>query len=290
MEITNDKLVFAMDKENKPVEKAKSGDRLTFHTLDCFCEKLKSEEQKISELDFDRVNPATGPLFVEDAEIGDVLKVKIEKINIKDTGMALAGPGMGVLGEEIKKEKIRKIKIENEKVNFLGRKLSLRKMIGVIGTAPKERSVPTGSPDKHGGNLDCTMVKEKAEIFLPVNTKGALLSMGDLHATMGDGEISGAGLEISGSVEIQIEVIKDFNYKTPLIKADDKIITLGSAKTMEDATKIALLNMADLLMEKMDIDFEDANILLSLYGDVKVCQLVNPNVTMRLEISEDILK
>lgn len=290
MEITNDKLVFAMDKENKPVEKAKSGDRLTFHTLDCFCEKLKSEEQKISELDFDRVNPATGPLFVEDAEIGDVLKVKIEKINIKDTGMALAGPGMGVLGEEIKKEKIRKIKIENEKVNFLGRKLSLRKMIGVIGTAPKERSVPTGSPDKHGGNLDCTMVKEKAEIFLPVNTKGALLSMGDLHATMGDGEISGAGLEISGSVEIQIEVIKDFNYKTPLIKADDKIITLGSAKTMEDATKIALLNMADLLMKKMDIDFEDANILLSLYGDVKVCQLVNPNVTMRLEISEDILK
>lgn len=290
MEITNDKLVFAMDKENKPVEKAKSGDRLTFHTLDCFCEKLKSEEQKISELDFDRVNPATGPLFVEDAEIGDVLKVKIEKINIKNTGMALAAPDMGVLGEEIKKEKIRKIKIENGKVNFLGRKLPLRKMIGVIGTAPKERSVSTGSPDYHGGNLDCTMVKEGAEIFLPVNTKGALLSMGDLHATMGDGEISGAGLEISGSVEVQIEVIKDFNYKTPLIKADDKIITLGSAKTIKDATKIALLNMADLLMEKMDIDFEDANILLSLYGDIKVCQLVNPNVTMRLEISEDILK
>ena len=290
MEIKNDRLVFAMDKENKPVAKAKSGDKIIFHTLDCFCENLQKEGQKISELDFDRVNPATGPLFVEGAEIGDVLKVKIEKINIKNTGMALAAPGMGVLGEKIEKEKIRKIHIEEGKVNFLGRKLPLRKMIGVIGTAPDKGAISTGSPDSHGGNLDCTMVKEGSEIFLPVNTKGALLSMGDLHATMGDGEISGAGLEISGSVKVKIEVIKNFTYKTPMIKADGKIITLGSSKTMKDASKIALVNMADLLMKKMDIDFEDANILLSLYGDVKVCQLVNPNLTMRVEVNEDIFK
>ena len=163
-------------------------------------------------------------------------------------------------------------------------------MIGVIGTAPAGVGVNTGTPHDHGGNMDTTRIAEGATIYLPVNVKGALLAMGDLHATMGDGEIMGAGLEIPGEVDVTVEVIKNFNLPLPFIETDDLWVTVGSRQTMEDASTLAIENMVKVIQNKTNLTFNQAGMMLSIAGDLKTSQIVNPNKTMRMELSKSLLE
>ena len=163
-------------------------------------------------------------------------------------------------------------------------------MIGVIGTAPAGEPVNTGTPHDHGGNMDTTAITEGSILYLPVNTEGALLAMGDVHATMGDGEIMGSGLEIPAVIEATVEVLKNCDYPLPMVETKDKWITIASRQTMEDATKLALDNMNRFIQSQSDLTFNQAGMLLSLAGDVIASQLVNPNVTMRVELPKSIFE
>lgn len=289
MRVGKDKINFSMDKNHKAVCKVKSGDSIIFETCDCFTDIIKSEDDLVSSVDFSRVNPATGPIYIEGAKKGDVLKVDIIKINVKESGVSVAVPNMGRLGGKLEKEETLVGKIVGDKIEIGSDRLDLNKMIGVIGTAPENDPVVTGTPDYHGGNMDCKMVKEGVSLYLPVNVEGALLSLGDLHACMGDGEIMGAGLEIAGEVELKVEILKDFSYKLPMIESEDAWISIGSAEDMEAASDLAIANMADFLMKKKSISLNQAGILLSLAGDLRVCQIVNPNRTMRMEFPKKYL-
>lgn len=290
MIIKSDQVIYKMDKDNKPVMRAKSGDRLVFETLDCFSCELTSEDQDFNGIDFDKVNPATGPLYIEGAKPGDVLRVKIEKINVEERGVSVVEPGLGVLGDRITEGKTRIIEVKDGKANFQGLSFLLNTMVGVIGTAPAGEGVNTGTPGDHGGNLDCTQVREGASIYLPVNVEGGLLAMGDIHAAMGDGEVGVAAVEIKGSVEVVVDLIRDFPYQTPFIETEDKYMTLASSKSIEEANKAALSGMADLIMDKTGLSFEDAVMLMSFQVDLATCQVVNPAVTMRAEIKKEVLK
>lgn len=288
LKINSENVVFKMDKDNKPVLTAKSGDVVIFETKDCFSESVQKETDLVSHIDFSKVNPATGPLFVEDAKAGDTLKVYIEKIKLKKQAAAVCLPGLGVLSDKIEKEVtiILDVNEDENYVDFLGKKLELKKMIGVIGTAPKNEAVVTGTPDSHGGNMDTLIISEKSTIYLPVNVDGALLSMGDLHAVMGDGEIGGSGAEISGEVTVKIEVIKNEQSFLPRVEYDNKVACIGCDKDMFKASKIATENMVRYLMKENNRSFEENTILLSLVGNLKVCQAVNPNFSMRMEIDK----
>lgn len=290
MRISKEHAIYIMDKANKAVAKAKSGDRVVFETCDCFHDSIKVESDTISAIDFDHVNPATGPLYVEDAKVGDVLRVDILRIDVASQGAIVAAPGMGRIIDRVKNEETAICKIIDGYADFKGIKLPLNKMIGVIGTAPAGEGIPTGSPHDHGGNLDCAMIKEGVSLYLPVNVEGALLAIGDLHAVMGDGEIIGAGLEIAGEVEVRVTVIKDFKYKLPLIETEDKWITLGSRKTMEEASDLAISNMVDIILDKTDLTENQAGMLLSMVGSLRVCQIVDPNMTMRMELEKKYLE
>lgn len=290
MRISKEHAIYTMDKNNSPVATAKSGDTVLFETCDCFHDSIKSEQDTISKINFDDVNPATGPLYVEGAQVGDVLKVDILKINIANTGVQIAAPGMGRIADLITHEETVICKITDDHVDFKGIKIPLNKMIGVIGTAPKGEAVSTGSPHDHGGNMDCTMIKEGVSLYLPVNTEGALLAMGDLHAAMGDGEIMGAGLEVAGEVQVKVTVLKDFKYKLPLIETDTQWITLGSRKTMEEASDLAIKNMVDIVLDKTDLTVNQAGMFLSTAGNLRVCQVVDPNMTMRMELDKKYLQ
>lgn len=289
MRISRDNTIYVMDKDNKPVAKVKSGDRVIFETCDCFHDSIKSESDTISGINFDHVNPATGPLYVEGAEVGDVLKVDILKIEIADKGVEIAAPGMGRIADMITTEETVVCEIADGYANFKGIQIPLNKMIGVLGTAPAGEGIPTGTPHDHGGNMDCKMIKEGSSLYLPVNIEGALLAIGDLHAAMADGEIMGAGLEIAGEVEVEVTVLKDFNYKLPLIETVDKWITLASRKTMEEASDLAIKNMVDLILDKTDLTVNQAGMLLSMVGNLRVCQIVDPNMTMRMEVKKSYL-
>lgn len=283
-------VIYKMDKSNHFVARANSGDRVIFETLDCFSCELKTEKDKLMEIDFNKVNPATGPLFINDAKAGDVLKIHIEKIEVKSRAVTIAQPGFGRLGDEIKESQTAIIEIENDRAKFKGIELPLRKMIGVIATAPLNEPVGNGTPGDHGGNMDCKEIKEGAILYLPVFVDGALLALGDLHALMGDGEISGAGAEVSGRVTIRVEVLKECNYPLPMIETKERWMTIGSRKSMDEASNLAILNMQKFIQSKLGLSSNEAAMLMSIGADLAVCQVVNENKTMRVEIDKELLK
>lgn len=286
--ISEEKVVFKMDKDNKSVVSVKSGDRVIFKTKDCFSGSVRKTTDLVSQIDFSQVNPATGPLYVEDAKEGDTLKIYIEKIKLDKQAAAVCLPKFGVLGDKINQEMTIILDIDEEKntAKFLDKNLELKKMIGVIGTAPKNIAVETATPDSHGGNMDVMLIGEGTILYLPVNVDGALLSLGDLHALMGDGEVSGSGAEVAGEVQLRVEVLKERNYSLPMFEYEDKIVCVGCDEDMYKASQIATENMVRYLMTKNNLSFEENTILLSLVGNLRVCQAVNPKFSMRMEISK----
>lgn len=287
--ISREHVIYEMNKENEPVLTVESGTTVVFETQDCFSGEVQSEKDTVSDIDFSKVNPATGPLYVEGAEVGDTLKVTLNRMEIDDKGSVLTAPGLGMLADGIEKEETAMGEISEEGTLYKGFNIPLTKMVGVIGTAPAGEGVNTGTPHDHGGNLDTTLLTEGATLYLPVNTPGALLAMGDMHSSMADGEIMGSGMEVAGEIEVTVEVIKDSKLPLPFVETDEVYATLASRETMEEATKAAINNMVDVLMDKTDLTFNQAGMFLSLAGDLKVSQVVNPNKTMRVEVKKAVL-
>ncbi len=288
--ISREHVIFEMNKENEPVLTVDSGTNVIFETQDCFSGEVQTEADTVSSIDFSKVNPATGPLYIKGAEVGDALKVTIRRITLDDQGAVLAAPGLGMFAEEIEKEETVIGEVTEDATFYKGHKIPLRKMVGVIGTAPAGEGVNTGTPHDHGGNLDTTLLTEGATLYLPVNTPGALLAMGDMHSAMGDGEIMGSGLEVAGEIEVTVEVVKDNKYPLPFVETEELYATLASRETMEEASKVALDHMVEVIKDKTDLTFNQAGMFLSLAGDLKVSQAVNPNKTMRVEVRKDVLE
>ena len=186
--IPRNQAVYSMSPDHPPAARIASGEQVIFETSDCFGCQLTSEEQKVGAIDWERINPATGPLYVEGALPGDVLKVEILDISLADHATAVEMPGEGVYGHLPTKETTRIFPVKDGILTFNDRlTFPVEPMIGVIGVAPAEGSVLTGTPDSHGGNMDCNRICAGSTLYLPVNVPGALLAMGDLHAIMGAG-------------------------------------------------------------------------------------------------------
>ncbi|WP_425446079.1 acetamidase/formamidase family protein [Dethiothermospora halolimnae] len=283
--------IYFMDSKNKPVLTVPNNSTIVFETFDCFQEQITDEGQSIEKLCWETTNPATGPVYIEEAEKGDTLKVDILKIDVKDKGVMAAIPGAGLLGSEIKESQVKIVPIKDKKAIFNDKiHIPIAPMIGVIGVAPLDEQISCGAPDYHGGNMDSTIIREGATVYFPVNTKGALLAMGDLHACMGDGEIMVTGVEISGTVKVKVEVLKDKKIKNPMVEDNKYIYTIGSDEDLKEAVNIATKDMHKLVMDKLNMPFNEAGMLLSAVGDVEVCQVVDPKLTVRFKIPKDIIE
>jgi len=233
-----DKYLYTFSPQNPYVAEISEDEPITFKTKDCFSEEMYLQKQQIEDLDYSRLNPATGPVYVKNCEVGDVLGISILNIKIGNRGIVTTLPNTGPL---IKKGKLRTkiIKIEDNFAYYNDLRFPLKPMIGVIGVAPYKESIPTGYPGNHGGNMDCKYVTTGNKIFLPVKTPGGLLQIGDLHGVMGDGEICGTGLEVSGEVELKVDIIKKFHLNWPLIETVDKWYVITCAHNYETALKYA---------------------------------------------------
>ncbi|CDN36049.1 acetamidase/formamidase family protein [Bacillus thuringiensis] len=266
--IHKDHIIYSMSPENKPCMEVEIGSSLVFETYDCFENQIDSEDVVFQELDWNRINPATGPVYVKGAEPGDILAVTIEKIKIAEQGVLTTGANLGVIGDELNENTVKIVPIHNEHVLFSSElQIPINPMIGVIGTAPKEESISCGTPHDHGGNMDCKEIKEIKEgttLLLPVNVPGALLALGDLHAAMGDGEIGVSGVEVAGEVTVTVQIIKEKKWPLPMAIQKEKMMTIASEKLLDDAT-----------------------LLLSAAGNLKVCQVVDPLKTARMELGMD---
>jgi len=288
--VTKDTIIYSMSAHNKPVLSAEPGSQIQFETWDALHGQIKSESEGFSGLDWSRVNPATGPVYINGAEVGDILSVKIDKIDIAETGVVICGSGMGVMGAVLQGSSLKVIPIVNGMAHYNDDiYLPINKMIGVIGTAPKGDAISCGAPDLHGGNMDCKEVKEGATLLLPVNVPGALLAMGDLHAVMADGEIGVSGLEVAGLITVTVDVIKNKNLPLPMIINDSHVMTLASDEDLDIAVEMAVANMVTYLTNEAGFTQEDAVMLTSLAGDVKICQVVDPKKTIRVEFPQKYL-
>lgn len=291
IKIAKENYITSMSGENKPVCTAPSGSVVIFETYDCFTNQIASEAQKASLIDRSKINPATGPLFVEGAEVGDTLKVEILAIQIADQGVMAISPVRGGLADEITEEVTKIIPIEAGEAIFNDKvKLPVVPMIGVIGTAPEAGDVPTSTPGTHGSNMDCKKIVAGASLYLPVNVAGGLLAMGDLHAVMGDGEVVICGLEIPGAVTVRVSVIKGEPYPLPFLVDQHHVMTIAAADTLDEAGSLAIKRMHGFLAGEVGMDLHEAAMYLSLGGDLKVCQIVNPKKTMRMEVPLSLLK
>lgn len=284
--ITRDFITNILSKENSPCAKMKSGETAVFETYDCFTNQFLPTEATFENVIRKPGNPATGPLYIEGAMPGDMLKIRILDIETGPVGIVMLGPDSGSEKEEFPKKTLKRVPVKdgfafyNETV-----KIPVKPMIGVIGVAPAGEGVSTVIPMDHGGNMDCTQIRKGIDLYLPVFTEGALLSMGDFHAVMGDGEVEDCGLEIEGRATVRVDVVKNKNcVPHPMIETEDRLITIASKETVEEAWRAATRQMYDFMREKIGMDYEDAGMLLTMAGDLIICQTVNPMKTVRMEL------
>lgn len=288
--ISSDHSVTALGPGLPPAATARSGDIVVFETLDCFANQIVCESQRMGDIDETNANPAAGPLFIQGAEPGDTLKVEILSIKLDDHAVICELPGEGITGKGVEAESIKIIPITEDGAVFSDRlALPLRPMVGVIGTCPADESISTETPDHHGGNLDCIHITEGAAIYLPVLVKGAMLAIGDLHAVMGDGEVCVCGAEIAGEVAVRVSVEKNNRLPTPFVVTAENCMTIFSAETLDEAGEQAVLRMRAFLMDCVGLSAADAGMLLSLTGDLRINQVVNPKKTCRMELPLSVL-
>jgi len=275
---------------NKPVATIKPGETVKVETWDAISGVIKPNrtlEDVIQKGTTLYKNPVTGPLYVEGAEPGDTLVVHVIDISIPNQGITLVIPGSGGLeGWLQKSQPLTKFsKLKNEKVVFAlqgGREIEIpvKPFIGTIGVSPASEAVATVTPGKHGGNMDTPDICPSNKLFLPVMTKGALLGLGDVHAVQGDGEICGTAVEIPATVTIKIDLIKNKQIDWPRIESPDEVMTVCSAKPLEDAVRLAFMELIKWLEEDYGFEPYDAYMFLSLVAKIRVSQIVDPLFTV----------
>ena len=205
--VTKDQTVLRMSHSAAPVARIAPDTTIRLETADCFSDQVPGPDDVGRGLDWGSVNPATGPVYVEGAEPGDVLVVRIERVEVADHGVMCTGGGWGVLGRAHRRALLALLVDRDGRARLGGRPaLPISPMIGVIGVAPAGDDVACGTPGPHGGNMDTRLIGEGATLYLPVQVDGALLAAGDLHAAMGDGEVAVTGVEVAGAVTLQIGV------------------------------------------------------------------------------------
>ncbi|WP_036225268.1 acetamidase/formamidase family protein [Mesoaciditoga lauensis] len=289
--LSNEKHFFSFSPSNTPAMKVKSGSVVEIETMDCFSNQITNSSDTIEKLDWAKINPATGPIFVEGAKEGDALKVDILDISVAPQGVMLAGENEGTLGHLLKGIQIKIIPIKEDKAIFDSKlSIPLNKMVGVIGVAPEKEEIPCGTPGSHGGNMDNLMITKGSTLYLPVFVEGALFGLGDLHAAMGDGEIGVTGVEVSGKVRVRLQVQRGLKIQDPLLLNDEHFTTIASAQTTDEALKKATENMALILKGRLPINLHEIVMLMSAVGQAQICQMVDPLRTARFVMPQWVLK
>jgi len=281
----------------KPVLTVAPGDRVVLWCEDALNGKVKTTKDIHSKVFMPgKVNPQTGPIYVEGVEPGDTLVLRIVDIQPSvDQAWSGFAPNFGFMSQtgftrllhDPLPEYIWIYPLDRDKgtatfISRLGKEkytaeIPLHPFVGTIGTAPAldERMISL-TPYFHGGNMDCVDTAVGATVYLPVNVPGAMWSTGDIHLAQGDGETCGIAIESEGWVTIDVlPPIKGKRVRTPRLENDEYIMSVGSARPLDDAMRIAYGDMVDWLVEEYGFDKWDAYQLMSQVCPVRVGNVVD---------------
>ena len=282
-----------------PVLRVKPGDTVIVETHDAFEGKIVTEDTRPSGvLEVPYLNPQSGPIYVEGAVKGDALAVRIHAIKPRGPqprGTTCLVPYFGGLTSTDKTatlqdplpEIVRKVQVTEEGVEWNERiTLPYEPFIGTIGTAPQIDSINSLTPGNHGGNMDLPDVGPGSTLYLPVQTEGALLYLGDGHAVQGDGELCGVAIEFPTTTTMTLDLVKGWTLNWPRLENDVFIMSIGSARPMEDAARIAYADLIEWMVEDYGFDKWEAYMLLTQIGKVRLGNMVDPNYTIGASIAK----
>ncbi len=290
-DLTRDKAFFAFSPDVVPVLRIKQGEELLLETHDCFSGQLKSASDTLETLDWSITNPATGPVYIEGTKPGDLLRVDLIEVKATGPSVMVAVPGVGTMGDQITEMETTILRHTEDTVIFKDRvEVKQKPMLGVIGVAPAQGEIPNSTPGGHGGNMDCTLVTTGSSLYFTVGVEGALFGCGDMHAVMGDGEVVICGAETPGEVRMSASVVPLSGLPTPFLENDDLVAVITSAETVDEAYKMAIASMLRFLTDVAGMPTNDAAMLMSLVGNLKFCQVVDPLLTVRFEFPKHVLK
>jgi amidase len=289
--LPKDKVIYRFTPDAPMVHFVEDGETFWVETDDCYKGQIQSTEVLRPQIDISVMDCSVGPISVEGAMPGDTLCVEVLEFSFAPQGVMVTSPGLGLLGHKITAPNTKIIPIRDGFAYFSDTiKLPLTPMIGTLGVLPAKGEFHCAVPGDHGANLDTKIITTGSKVYLPVAIKGAGLALGDMHACMGDGELSGTGIETAGKVCIRTTVCKEFLLSRPMIETKDSIYTIASNTDFREAVKTAMDDMVALLMRKKILDFPDAYRLLSAICDIQISQLVNDLLTIRVRAPKDTLQ
>jgi amidase len=276
--IGREDVVWAFGPEMEPVLEVDPGDVVTLETNDCFTGQIQSEADLVTQIDFARVNGATGPIAVRGAEPGDSLVVELLEVKPIERGFATLIPGIGQLIDKVRAPLTHVFRVEGDTIHMTDRiSFPLRPMVGVIGVATDGETVTNGFAGTHGGNLDNHLHGPGATVYLPVRQPGGMLAIGDMHASMGDGEVCFTGVEIAGEVTVRVDVLKGRQGTWPVTELADRWVVHGTAgQDFMEALDLAVEEGARFLVDQWGFTMEEAFIFLSVACDAGICQACRP--------------
>ncbi|MBB3996673.1 acetamidase/formamidase family protein [Aureimonas pseudogalii] len=286
----------------EPILAVDPGAVISAETHDAFEGAIKTERDLPSEkLNFPFLNPQNGPVWINGAEKGDCLAVHIKSIvprGPQPRGTTVIMPEFGglvptadtALLTQPLPERVKKLEVDavtgvkwNDRIT-----LPYEPFIGTIGTAPEIEAISSLVPDYYGGNMDLPDVAPGAVIYLPVNTKGAYLFLGDCHAAQGDGELCGVAIEHPTVTTVQVDLIKGWTIRSPRLENESFYMTIGSSRPMEDAARGAYRELIRWMAADFGFEEIDAYMLLTQCGRIRLGNMVDPKYTVGASVLKSI--
>lgn len=287
--------VFQFSRQDPPALTVDPGEEVLVETTDSFDGQIDlTRPGKVSltapggvTVDPDRALPLTGPLAIRGAEPGDVVVAEI--LGVVATGNAFILPEFGELlaagGEGGEEWVARVVELKRGKIQLTASvQLPYNFMIGCLGLAPAGEPADTPTPGDYGGNHDCIHFGQMSKLYLQVQVPGALVSLGDIHAIMGDGEAAGTGVECDGEVLLRFRLHKGLRIPGPILETETEWMVFGHGPRPDDAMALARHRAVGLLTARLGVGRGEALTVLAAVGHMRLNEMVNPNCSARVEI------
>jgi amidase len=302
VEVEPDDYSYVFNPYREPIAEVDPGDQVVIHCNDAFESRIQSENDVPSEAlaTAKFLNPQTGPIYVAGAEPGDTLVIHIKEIEAtRNFAVSCLIPYFGGLTstiftrtlQEPLPEKVWVWRLSDGKLHNdrLGVEIPWQPFMGTLAVAPDLEAITALAPGPFGGNMDVPDVRPGNTVYLPVWNEGGLFYTGDTHANQGEGELCGVGLEITSKVTVEFEVVKDRAIEWPRIESRERIMTVGSARPMEDAARIAYTEL--VLWLEADFGYErwDAYQLLTQMGSLYVGNMVDTTYSLVAGVAKQYL-
>lgn len=278
--------VSAYSGANPPAIHVGMGETFVMETNDRFQGYTSPDDAPL-----DLLMSMTGPVYVGGTEPGDTLSIEVLDITPSlSYGWIVATPGRAMLKNRVDEWRRRKVQINGDRVWFNDKiALPYAPMIGRMGVAPAGEPKSCNSVGPFGGAMSNIAIGPGAKVLLPVFEEGALLTIEDVHAAMGDGESASSAVEMGAEVTLRCDVSTVLQVDRPVVVTQDAIMTTGEGDTMEAASHMAVNEMARLLMYKLDLDPIDAAMLVSVAVDARFSYVGGPPYRAKAVISRALL-